>query len=536
MKFKGIVVLEFNRKIPDELRRELPGIIDYLNSKLLTKGVRDLKEASKVIDYKVHENSIEFALETGRYVRIHNAALRIKNYFINNVSPKYKIGVRNLIIRSASIELDGKYTVSLKLPFIKSIEAKGNKTIILLEDISESEIKKPYIDRLLRLLQEKETRAKWGGKAEHWELIKQSRVKFPKPKFDKDPNKILEEIGWIKRFSVGQWFYTPPFTYLVNMLKHFFIEEVVKPLGFQEAIFPKMYPLEVGLKTGHLKGTINSMIFASFPISYDISVYEELIDYMYVTDTAPPEELQKYVKPPTHFLCFAQCEPFYQFFSREVLDDKNLPVKMYDHSGPSFRWEAGGLHGVERVIEFHRVEVVWLGKPEQVVDIRNKLLEKYEYLMDKVLDLEWRWAWVTPWYYEQAGIVEEKREKDINKPGTIDFEAWLPYRGPREDKKAWLEIGNISIHGTKFTSPFKIKHNKGIILWTGCSGFGAERWTIAFLAQHGFDPRNWPRKPREYVENNPIPEPIKAVTYPKTETGRKLLEEIMGYFKNLRKE
>lgn len=532
MRFKGFIVLEFNRIIPNELQDKLNEIVKHLNNNVLVKGVKVKEEASRIIEFKVQDNKIIFYTEAGRQVRIHNAALRIKNYFLSNISPKYRLGIRDLRIENGIIELDGQYTVSLKLPFIKSIEVKEGRTIILLEDIGESEIKKPYIDRLLKLLHEKELRAKWGGKAEHWELLRQSKIKFKEPKFTEDPNKILEEIGWIKRFSVGQWFYTPPFTYLLNMLKHFFIKEVIKPLGFQEATFPKMYPLEVGLKTGHLKGTINSMIFTSFPRSYDISIYEELIDYMYVTDTAPSEELQKYVKPPTHFLCFAQCEPFYQFFSKEVLDDESLPIKMYDHSGPSFRWEAGGLYGVERVIEFHRVEVVWLGKPEQVVEIRNQLLERYEYLMDKVLDLEWRWAWVTPWYYEQAGVVEEEKKKlDINQPGTIDFEAWLPYRGPREDRKNWLEIGNISIHGTKFTGPFKIKHNKGETLWTGCSGFGVERWTIAFLAQHGFNPENWPKEPRKYIEENPFPTPVRGVTYPKTEEGRKLLEEIIRYLK-----
>jgi len=151
--------------------------------------------------------------------------------------------------------------------------------------------------------------------------------------------------------------------------------------------------------------------------------------------------------------------------------------------------------------------------------------------MDKVLDLEWRWAWVTPWYLEQEGAVVEIKGVEINRPGTIDFEIWLPYRGPREDRKNWLEVGNISIHGTKFTEPFKIKHNKGITLWTGCSGFGAERWTIAFLAQRGFDPENWPPKVRKYLEENPFPEALKAVTYPKTDKGKELLDKIMKFYR-----
>ena len=531
MRFKGIVVLEFSKDIPEELVKTMPEIVNELNEKVLVKGVSKIEEAGKVIGYRVKENKVLFEVEAGRQVKIHNAALRIRNYLAGSIGRKYKIGVRDVKLIDGVIELDGEFKVSLKLPFIKEIKAIDGKTLVYLDIIGESELKRPYIDRLTKLLVEKEVKSKWGGKAEHWYLIKQSKIKFKEPMYTDDPNKVLEEIGWIKRFSIGQWLYTPPFTYLINMIKTLFLNEVVKPLGFNEAIFPKMYPLEVGLKTGHLKGTINSMLFASLPISYDITAFEELIDYMYVTDTAPPEELVKYTRPPSYFLCFAQCEPFYQFFSREVLSDESLPIKWYDHSGPSFRWEAGGLHGVERVIEFHRIEVVWLGKPEQVIEIRNQLLERYEYFMDKVLDLEWRWAWVTPWYLEQEGAIVEIKGVKINRPGTIDFEIWLPYRGPREDRKNWLEVGNISIHGIKFTEPFKIKHNKGITLWTGCSGFGAERWTIAFLAQRGFDPENWPPKVRKYLEENPFPEALKAVTYPKTDKGKELLDKIMKFYR-----
>jgi seryl-tRNA synthetase len=283
--------------------------------------------------------------------------------------------------------------------------------------------------------------------------------------------------------------------------------------------------LEVGLKTGHLRGTVNSMLFASFPKSYDIREFEDVIDLMYVLGEVPVEELARKLEPPSSFLCFAQCEPFYQFFSREVVSDDTLPVKWFDRSGPSYRWEAGGLYGIERLVEFHRVEVVWMGEPEQVVEIRDQLLEGYRRFMDEVLDLEWRWAWVTPFYLEQAGEVEEKLEVDVNQPGTIDFEVWLPYKGPREDRKAWLEVGNISIHGTKFVKPFRIKHNKGKTVWTACSGFGSERWLLSLLSQKGFDPSAWPRKLLEKLRSKKLPRPLVAVTYPETPQGK---EELLG--------
>ena len=534
MKFTGKILYVLSKPAPEKLKSELSNIVDELNKTVLVKGVGKPEYGAKIVGYTiVNGNVLVFNVVSGRRVKIHGAALRARKKLAEVLGKKYRIGIRNIVLEDVIIELEGEHKVSLKVPYVKNVEVSNGRTLIYLSTLEESDIKKPIVDRLIKLLYEKEQRLLWGGKAEHWYLVKESGVKRKIPPFREDPNKILEEIGWIKRFSIGQWIYTPPFTYLLNMIKNIFLNEVVKPLGFQEATFPKMYPLEVGLRTGHLRGTINSMLFASLPVSYDIAEFEELIDYMYVTNKAPAEEVGKYVKPPSYFLCFAQCEPFYQFFSKEILSEESLPIKWFDQAGPSFRWEAGGIYGVERVIEFHRVEVVWLGLPEQVIDIRNKLLEKYEYFMDKVLDLEWRWAWVTPWYLEQEGAVVEIKGVEINKPGTIDFEVWLPYKGPREDRKSWLEVGNISIHGTKFTEPFKIKHSKRKTLWTGCSGFGVERWTIAFLAQHGFDPSQWPQKVREYVKRNPMPKSVKAVTYPSTDKGRKKLEEILQYFSKL---
>jgi len=216
--------------------------------------------------------------------------------------------------------------------------------------------------------------------------------------------------------------------------------------------------------------------------------------------------------------------------TKKVFTEKHLPIKWFDRSGPSFRWEgAGGLRGIERLVEFHRIEIVWLGTPDQVIEIRNKLLERYEYFMDKVLDLEWRWAWVTPWFLVHAGETEEMGDKiDINQPGTIDFEAYLPYKGSRDDNKSWLEIGNISIHGAKYTRAFRVQHASGSVLWTGCSGFGVERWVLAFLSQKGFERDSWTKTVQEYIKD--LPSGLEAANYPSPQylNLKRAIEEKVG--------
>ena len=515
MKFVGTAVYRFNRELPEELLTSFQSFVDELN--------RILGGDAKVTSASASGDVLRLTLETGRRLRIHNAALRIRNYLEDAWGRAHRLGVREVALEGVVVELDREYRVSPKLPYIAGISSEDGKTRVFLARLGESEMKKPLLDRLLKLFEDKEARAAWGGKAEHWILIRRSAER--PPKYSEDPNKVLESSGLIKRFSVGQWVYTPTFYALLKSLADLFVEEVVRPLGFKEAMFPKMYPLEVGLKTGHLKGTVNSMLFATFPKSYDISEFEDVIDYMSVTDEIPVDDLAGKLEPPSRFLCYAQCEPFYWFFGEEIVSDEGLPVKWFDRSGPSYRWEAGGLYGIERLVEFHRIEVVWMGRTDQVVEIRNQLLEGYRRFMDEVLELEWRWAWVTPFYLEQSGEVESgPSEVDINQPGTIDFESWLPYKGGRGDRRAWLEIGNISIHGTKYTKSFRVRHNRGETVWTGCSGFGTQRWLLALLSQKGFDPSNWPEKYRRKVAEVGVPRPVEEVTYPASKEGKAALK------------
>jgi len=512
VRYSGEVLIEFSRDIPDELRREIGDILDMLNSDILRRGAREGEEA-RIVGCNVVGKAILMRVTAGRKVPPHVAALRIKNYFEKKIGPRHKLGVRDVMLKNAVIELSGEHTVKLEVPIIERIDVGEGKTQIFLKDLDEGMLKKPILQRLVLLVEEKEQRKLWGGKIEHWVKIRESARK--QLQYEKDPNIVLEEIGWMKNIAPGQWLHTPPLAYIIRRFEDLFIDVVLKPVGFLEAIFPKMEPLDIGLKTGHLKGTPNQMIFACLPISYNIEEFEEWQDYISIFGNPDPNLLKKFLEPPNYYMCFAQCPPFYRFLSKTIFTDKNLPVKWFDKSGPSFRWEGtGGLRGLERLVEFHRIEVVWLGTKEQVIDIRNALLERYEYFMDKVLDLEWRWAWVTPWFLVHAGETKEMEEKvDIDQPGTIDFEAYLPYKGPRDNPKSWLEIGNISIHGAKYTKVFKIKHAAGKVLCTGCSGFGVERWVLAFLAQKGFDRKEWPPLVREYIEK--VPKGLEASNYPK---------------------
>ncbi|MEM3980576.1 MAG: hypothetical protein QXF79_04910, partial [Ignisphaera sp.] len=96
------------------------------------------------------------------------ASLRIKNVLAQDLGKNFKIGIRGLRLIDPKILIDSTISVSIALPLIKNVYVNESKTIIELVELTESDLKKPIFLRLLRLIEEKEKRHRWGGKAENW--------------------------------------------------------------------------------------------------------------------------------------------------------------------------------------------------------------------------------------------------------------------------------------------------------------------------------------------------------------------------------
>jgi seryl-tRNA synthetase len=259
-------------------------------------------------------------------------------------------------------------------------------------------------------------------------------------------------------------------------------------------IFPKLVPWEVWMKSGHAKGVYPEIYYVCPPKTRDPKFWEEVIDHYKVSQEIPLELIKDKIDLPIGGLCYAQCPSFWGFLQGTTLPNEELPIKVFDRSGTSHRYESGGIHGIERVDEFHRIEVVWLGTKEQTLEEAEKLKEHYKYIFENILDIQWRMAWVTPWFMVQEG---KSGLADMEGAGTVDYEAVMPYNDN------WIEIQNLSVNAEKYTKGFTVKSQSHDPLWSGCNGVGLERWTSAFLSQKGLDPDNWPKKFRKYFGKMP---------------------------------
>ncbi len=481
---------------------DLSGFIE--NSKqILRKGAPDGK-GSGITKWSAESNRLDLQISSERYVRPHEAIFRLKNFLSAELGRGHHIGIREIHASAYEIEFETDLEPKRKfsIPFAKELNFEGKNCKIFIENLSEEFLQKNYVDRMITLINDKINAQHYEGKEEYWEVIWQSEKK--KHLWNSDPTKEMEKRKWIMHRGRGQWIFGPIAAKIMRTMEEIVIDELIKPLNFNEVIIPKAVTWDVWKKSGHAKKIYNEIYYLCQPVTREQEFWEDVVDTYKITNEIPLELIKSKIKEPIGGISYAQCPPFWPYLDGKTLADESLPIKVFDRSGPSMRYESGGIHGIERVDEFHRVEVIWLGYPEQVRDLHKNIVEQYKKIFNEILDLEWRMAWVTPWFMQQEGLIGLADEKkDI---GTIDFEAYLPYRGSR-DESEWLEFQNASNNGDKYPKGFNVKSQSGEDFWSGCTGIGLERWTASFLAQKGLEPENWPKEFRKRIGK--MPEGIK---------------------------
>jgi seryl-tRNA synthetase len=501
MKFNLEAHFTFSNDV-SKIKKEIETLLSESTKNINTKYT---EETARIELSKIERNSLFLNIISYGSFRPHNALLQIKNAISKKVGKDYQIGIREIKIIKYDIEfeLEKEPLKQVTIPFAK-VKIQGKTVHMLVQKVTEEFLKKNYIDRMINLVKEKVENQYYEGKGEFWKLIWESEKK--KSIWSRDPTEEMVNLGWLKQGPTkGKWFYYSQITAILRAMEQIAITEVLTPLGFQEIIESHIVPLNTWLKTGHMGGMPGEFYYVVEPASRDIEKWQTFIDLTKITKEIPFDELEKNIDVPRTGICYAQCPVIYWSFKGKTISEDSLPILVYDKTAISARYESGGRHGIERVDEFHRIEPVYIGTKEQLLSLREQLLERYKHVFNNIFDLEWRMAWVTPWYMQQAGKIDDT---DIQQDtGTIDFESYMPYRGSREESE-WLEFQNLSILGDKYIKSFNIKAQKSQ-LWSGCSGIGLQRWAIAFLAQKGLAPEKWPSGFKKYVKD--LPKDIKYV-------------------------
>ncbi|MBZ9571226.1 serine--tRNA ligase [Methanobrevibacter sp. TMH8] len=550
MKFLLEGTITFNKNV-EEAKEDIANFIEEANKEILLRGVKEGREedGAQITKWDVKDNELHVEIESGSKVRSHDGLLRIKKPLTQLLGKKYHLGVRKLHVDTYTVTIPtgvGEYEINKdlakNLPQITDLKIEGKNVVITLKDINESEIKKQTVNRVIKhVATKKEEDNKEDDKDKIGEKKVDDEEKAPmaagcpdddtgeqkdltfsvtkitpgeiiarSPEFETyfkgDVTEKAIELGWIKTFpGRGQWFYGPQMTALQRAFEAILIDKVIEKLGFDECLFPKLIPIPTMDKMRYLDGLPEGMYYCSAP-KRDPELFDKFKNELAINREVPMDLLKDGLKDPAYVLAAAQCEPFYEFLSHEVIDEKDLPIKFYDKSGWTYRWESGGAKGIDRVHEFQRIELVWIDKPENTNKIRDDTLELSHELASE-LELQWYTEIGDDPFYLEGRKVENR---GIEFPDVPKYEMRLVVPG----QKKGVAVVSANVHGTHFTEGFSIREAHKHTLWTGCTGLGLTRWLFGFLAQKGFDEENWPQIIKDHYKKVKIP---KILTWPTKE-------------------
>ena len=283
--------------------------------------------------------------------------------------------------------------------------------------------------------------------------------------------------GWVKQLGPGQYMFAGPYLALMEYFDSQFLD-----LARNLDAVPQRYPALVS--TDFLR-RLN--YFSSFPyyITYalhlceDIEIIRRFVSRTQANEGKPSFEAIDELSPPEFILGPAACYNVYYTLQDQTIPTPGLVLTML---GRVFRYEAGNLHGLQRLWEFAMRELVFIGSLDHVKWGRQQCIE---WTQDFARRLGLR-CWIEnandPFFVDGF---HTKTQFQLNYSLKYELRVSLPQHDTS------LACASFNLHANTFGTAANIRLPDGTTAFTGCTGFGLERFVYAFLSQFGLDPRNW---------------------------------------------
>jgi len=276
----------------------------------------------------------------------------------------------------------------------------------------------------------------------------------------------------------------------ISLLMEYFddrFKELADSFGAEHHTYPTLIPTSILERCNY---------FQSFPQYVNFVTHLDEDNELYETfgeDFKKRERgvfrMDDYFKKVECALSPAVCYHCYNRFENSRVDDGK--GKVVAAKGKCFRYESGNMRTLERLWDFTMREIIFIGTLEHVTE---KRIASIRYISEFVDELG------LCGHIEVASdhfFTNSIQKKTYQLGFELKYEIRL--RIPFENKT--IAVGSFNIHEDFFGKTFNISTADGSSAYTGCTGFGLERWVYAFLSQYGKDWRNWPADVRSFIES-----------------------------------
>ncbi len=306
--------------------------------------------------------------------------------------------------------------------------------------------------------------------------------------YTQDPMQELTARQQISQEANGMFTLGPLLSQLIQFFESQFTD-LADSFGAQPYRFPTLIPAKYMDRVGYFRAFPQSLSFATH-MRGDLDAIDHFAQHACVEehDLIAPQDsfagIQTLLSP-------AVCYHLYFSMADRPLDGGQAIATAVGHC---FRYEGINLASLERLWDFTMREVIFVGAKDFVLENREIARQRMAVVFEKI-GLVYRVESANDPFF----IGEFRKQVAFQSAFQLKFEirARLPF------KDSTLAVGSYNYHQDFFGRNLNITLPDGSPAHTGCVAFGLERIALAFLAQFGFEPSNWPEIVREYVKWTP---------------------------------
>jgi seryl-tRNA synthetase len=303
------------------------------------------------------------------------------------------------------------------------------------------------------------------------------RVSNPVKSWHADLDAELARRRWVVELGQGIYALEGPAATLYRRLDEVF-RELCLALGSIEAHYPALLRTEFLQRIRYFDAFPQYTSFASH-LRPDVDAIDSFMERM----RSLPDRISFQAGETAATSMILSPTVCYHIY--DALSDREIPADgmKITASGNCYRWESKNLSHLRRLWEFTMRELVVVGSKDLVLQTRERALAA-------TLELCRR--------FELDGWVENANDPFFSTDASTKSAYQKGYgmkwelRLPVDDRGASIAVASFNNMQRTFGDACAIRLAGNGPTFSGCIGWGLERWVYAILAQRGLDPARWP--------------------------------------------
>jgi hypothetical protein len=299
----------------------------------------------------------------------------------------------------------------------------------------------------------------------------------------------LIERGWAHQHSQGVVSLSDTALELLNAIDDTFDRAYRQRYSARARSYPAMVKASLLARCGYFEMHPNALSF----VSHLKNDFDEIEDFRRAN--AGSLELKTThagaFAPVHHCLNPAACFPCYENLENQAVAPTG---QVLTWRGRVFRYESSNTVGLDRLREFNVRELVFIGTDSFVQSRRLDAVNLTIALMEE-WDLTGRIETATDPFFATVYAAKTFWQQSTE----VKFEVCLDIEPDAAGNDRTIAAGSLNLHGAFFGDRFNIRDHEGAPAYSGCVGWGLERWVLAIFTQHGLDTAKWPAALRTHL-------------------------------------